>query len=95
MLYRVIRFIFISHLRVVRKTLISASVVQTKTSQPTPYDAYCAREIENDAGYEACHARSYSIALLMAKSYVSNALSGIRRVRRVHADQVQLQKTTA
>ena len=88
------RFVFMSHLRVVRKTLISGAAVPTKTSQSTPYDAYCAREIKNDASYEAYYATSYPIAPLIVKSYVSDALLGIRRVRPVHADQVQLQKTT-
>jgi hypothetical protein len=87
-------FVFMSYLRVVRKTLISGASVPTKITQSTPYDAYCARQIENNASYEAYYVSSYPIAPWIVKSYGSDALLGIRRVRRVDADQVQLQKTT-
>jgi hypothetical protein len=94
MLYRMIRFVFMSHLRVVRKTLISGAPVLAKTSQPTPHDAYCAREIEKNASYEGYYAINCPTTLLKIEIYVSDALLGIRRVRRADADQVQLQKTT-
>jgi hypothetical protein len=47
-----------SHLSVVRKTLISGAPVPTKTSLSILYNAYCTREIENDASYEAYYASS-------------------------------------
>ena len=75
-----------SYLWVVRKTLISGALVPTKITQSTLYDVYCAREIENDASYEAYYASSYYITPWIVKSYVSDALLGVRRVRRFDAD---------
>jgi hypothetical protein len=83
-----------SYMLVVRKTLISGAPVPARTSQPTPYDAYRAREIEENASYEGYCTISYPIAPLRVETYVFDALLGIRRVRRIDADQVQLQKTT-
>jgi hypothetical protein len=86
------RFVFMSYVRVVRKTLISGAPDPAKTSQSTPYDAYRAREIEENASYKGYYAISYPIAPLRVETYVFDALLGIRPVRRIDVDQVQLQK---
>src|SRR5271156_209849 len=71
MLYRTTWFVFMSHLRVVRKTLISGAPVRAKTSHPTLRDAYCAREIEKNASYEGHYAISYPAAPLRVETYAS------------------------
>jgi hypothetical protein len=62
-------FVFMSYVRVVRKTLISSALVPAKTSQSTPYDAYRAREIEENASYKGYYAISYPIAPLRVETF--------------------------